>query len=99
MTLAESEYRNLRKSDKIKRLLKSEQFSVKEIALYFDVASSYISQLKKVIDEPSNPRGRPKKVTEDVIEEMIAFIELEQSRGNCPTYGEVTDYVSAIDFC
>jgi len=92
--LAECDLRSLGKTDKIKKLAEKSEIRNKDIAEYFNVTRGYVSQLKKVSNIQTGPRGRPKKVPEEVIEEMICFIEEGQSAGNCPKYMEVTAHVS-----
>lgn len=91
-----SEIRTLSKTDQIKYLLRSYELETNHVATYFDVTSSYVSQLRKVADSPTRGKGAPKRVTEDIIEDMIGFIEEKQSIGQPPAYMQVIEYVNIV---
>ncbi len=94
--VALDEFRDLSKTEKIKKLTKIPGIQQKDIAEYFNVVESYVSKLKQQADLPYRSVGRPNKVPDLVIEDMNSFIQKEKTEGRCPTYIEVIGHVRYI---
>lgn len=88
-----SHLRESSRTEKIKHLLQLDIWTQQQIADHFGINQSHVCRLKKVCFSPTLCRGRPKKVDEATVAQVIAKVKSELKEGELNSAGLVTRYV------